>query len=326
MAVANITATALSNISNFIPYWWEKKIYVDAIRKEFFAKFFGEQASGSPIIIKDKLMKGDGGNRIYVNLIGNLETMGVTEENVLSGNEGVLANSNFYVTPLLIRNAIAFNDLAKARSIVDLVQNAGVALADWSARYLDDRIFFALAPVGSTTVPTTQLYPNGHTAATLVTGDKLTLDLISVVRTTLENQGAKPIEVKVGKNRQEVPIYAMVVSEMDAYHLKATDAWKLANADALPAGYDNPIFTGAIGMYDGVVLYTYSSRGSALGTPIRPEVLVISGSNGGTALKVGHNTDTTVDWTKYFPSSGYLYVAGGNAETIAYSAKAAVNP
>ena len=46
----------------------------------------------------------------------------------------------------------------------------------------------------------------------------------------------------------------MFVHPYCARDLKNSDAWKQAQREAMPRGGSNPIFTGMIGMYDGVIV------------------------------------------------------------------------
>jgi len=86
-------------------------------------------------------------------------------------------------------------------------------------------------------------------------------------------------------------------------------------------GDKNRIFTGALGIYNGCILYVRRSVKSAndvLGSPLRPECRLYTGiaASGETTITVGSNTKA--NYTKFFPSTGTLRI---DSEDITYSAK-----
>ena len=118
--------------------------------------------------------------------------------------------------------------------------------------------------------------------------------------------------------KQEIDWFGIVISEIDEYQLKLDPVWTAANNNAGPRSYkENRQFSGAIGYWNGVWVYSHSSVkfGGRLGSFLRPEAQVYTAlTSVATTLVVGSNAN--VKYTKFFPSTGTLLI--GN-EQISYT-------
>jgi N4-gp56 family major capsid protein len=150
-----------------------------------------------------------------------------------------------------------------------LREDAKTALADWLATKVDKAIFTALS-----TTPTTDriVYGGSATAESAIgTSDVMTTDLIGKAKriaTADENTMVKPIKVN------GADVYVMVIDQWQARDLMADTKWIEAQKHANIRGEKNPIFTGALGMYNGVVLHV-SNR-------------ILRTATGASSAKVGH--------------------------------------
>jgi uncharacterized protein DUF4043 len=119
-----------------------------------------------------------------------------------------------------------------------------------------------------------------------------------------------PFDVSMD-NGQERPMYGVVISEVSEYQLKSNSTWNQAQRDAGIRGEKNKIFTGALGIYNGVIIYvlpTIQVSHYKWGSFLRPEArLNGSHSDSVTTITVG-GSDSSVDYTEYFPQSGTNYV------------------
>jgi len=252
--------------------------------------------------------------------MSQLISTGITGESTLQGNEDKLSMSQFDLTVNWIRNAVAFTENLERRVNFSIVSVARQRLSDWIARYIDEDMDIQLITTES---PSTLYAGDASTEATLGDNDTFGTEEIDRIKLALQRKGAIPISVKT-KDGEELDTYGIAISEVDEYWLKGDSVWQQAQRDAGPRSYeDNKIFTGALGIYNGCILYVRRSVRSAnniQGSPLRPECRLSTtiASSGETTITVG--TNTKANYTKFFPSTGTLRI---DSEDITYSAKAA---
>lgn len=316
MAVALNTSTA-TTLTNAIPEHWASKVRHDAIQQAFWSPFEGKEGAGMPILTKDDLTKLPG-DTIHIQTISRLGGTGVTGETTLAGSEEQLSLGQFDLTVDWLRHAVAFTKKATKQANFDAVMAAGRLLSQWLARFLDDNAFSTLISNVTNTI-----YANDATSdATLGTNDTFGTTEIDRIRLALIRQGAIPImTIKDGK--QARPVYGVVISEMDEYNLGADTVWVQAQENAAIRGSKNPLFSMALGMYKGMLIYTHYGLSGYQGTPLRPEASLYGAhlSTETTTITVGVNTNR--DYTKHFPSSGTIKIrraSDGEEEFVSYSA------
>jgi hypothetical protein len=171
------------------------------------------------------------------------------------------------------------------------------------------------------------LYAGNATAVTNLkkldgTINSLTLGSLKRAHSALESIGAEPIMVE-RKSGEEFPVYGAFITAHDFANLKLDPAYAKANELAGLRGEDNPIFTGAVGMIDGMMIYVCRDiRGD--GSPLRPEAKIYGAhAADATTIVVGSDTSGIIDYTEFFPSSGTLSIVNesGAVEYVTYSGK-----
>ena len=314
------TYVAGQEFDSAVPEFWSERLFDDGIRKAFWgSRFEGKEGSNKPIVTKDDFTKGPG-DKIHFQVMSQLISTGITGESTLQGNEDKLSMSQFDLTVNWIRNAVAFTENLERRVNFSIVSVARQRLSDWIARYIDEDMDIQLITTES---PSTLYAGDASTEATLGDNDTFGTEEIDRIKLALQRKGAIPISVKT-KDGEELDTYGIAISEVDEYWLKGDSVWQQAQRDAGPRSYeDNKIFTGALGIYNGCILYVRRSVRSAnniQGSPLRPECRLSTtiASSGETTITVG--TNTKANYTKFFPSTGTLRI---DSEDITYSAKAA---
>ena len=300
-----------------IPEFWGKRLYDDGIRKAFWgARFEGREGSAKPIITKDDFTKGPG-DTLHFQVMSDLISSGVTGEGGLQGNEDKLSMSQFDLTVDWIRNAVAYTENLERRVNFSVVQVARQRLSDWIARYIDEGLFTQLI----ITEGSAEVLYSGDAGSESALGDNDTFgtEEIDRIKLALQRKGAIPLSTKMN-NGEELETYGIVISGTDEYWLKGDPIWSQAQRDAGIRGEKNKIFTGALGMYNGMILYTHRSVKSGpniQGSPLRPEVSLTTGLDNSIGTLVT-GTNAKADYTKFFPSTGTLRI---DAEEISYSSK-----
>ena len=314
--VVEINDTTTSDLDNAIPEYWATKIRLDAIKSAFWgSRFEGKQGSRMPIIANTDFTK-SAGDKIHFQTLSRLFGAGVTGESILTGNEEKLSLGQYDLTVEWIRHAVGFNKRGTKRANFDAVRVAGNELAEWAARYIDDGMMEQL--ISTETTQSTIYAGNKATEATLTSSDVFNTDALDRLKVAMLRKGALPFQVK-SVNGSSLKCFGVVVDPIDAYNLRGDEAWWSAQRDGNMRGTDNPIFTGALGMYNGMIVYEFGNVGGRQGTWLRPECALSAAiDDDDTTITVTLGGVITHDATKYFASSGTITI---DNEEITYSAK-----
>jgi N4-gp56 family major capsid protein len=232
-----------------VPKVWAAKVWKEGTKESYFNKFTASDGS-KPIHVNKDLTK-QKGDKVTFGLQMNLTGAGVTGNNTLKGNEEALTLYDFGVTVDQIRNAVTMYDFDNQKSPYEMWPNIKTALVQWFSDWQDNTLITKW-----TTSPTATevVYAGTNTAENTITAaDKLTCTLISKAKRTAIMHSPKVKPIKIDGEEW----YIMLVGTYAARDLKTDTAWQDAQKNAAARGKDNPIFTGALGSYDGVVLYEY---------------------------------------------------------------------
>lgn len=241
-------------------------------------------SSEFPIQLRQNLSK-RAGDALTFNLAGALSGAGVTGSSDLEGNEEA---QNYYAQRVeadQARNAVRIPWMSEQRTEFSLMAEARPALTTWLAQKIEDDIFEQLSTVngvvyGSATEAQKDqwsddnedriLYGNATSnldgaggsgasgndnsdSVTTVdtTNDILDTDQISLAKRLAELASPKirPIRIENGEE-----YYVMFAHPYSVRDLKSSTAWQQAQREAMPRGATNPIFTGAAGIWDGVII------------------------------------------------------------------------
>jgi N4-gp56 family major capsid protein len=320
---------------------WARKLDREALKRTYMKRFMGSDPDGgredsnAMITIKNQLNKGPG-DRIRVTLRKQLKGRGVTGDGTLEGNEESLGT---FTQDLLIdqlRHAVRSDGQMTEQRVTFSLRNEGMqGLADWWAERWDIWGFYHLAgytpgnttgTAGADTDATGSEY-NGHNTITAptrivrITGattdqGMTTAHNFSLVLLDKAIENAKVGQTGVGK----VPIRPLMVEGKPYFVVflhpyQVTDLrtrttattshpilWYDIHKAALSGGrFDNPIFNGALGEYNGCILHesthvppgVHSTSGLAVSTARRA---VLAGAQAAVCgFGQGHDK-STYDW------------------------------
>ena len=318
--VAEMNVTTVTELDNAIPEKWIAELRADSERATFWGPTFeGTEGSGKPIIRRDDFTR-EPGDTIRIQTFRALARPGVTGNTTLTGSEETLALGQFTLTAEWLRHAVSFNRRATRRAVFNAAKVSQKALAKWLAKAIDDDMDERLIV---TETPTTLQAGNAAAVANLGASNVFTPDEIDRCKYTLMSLGALPFDVLMD-NGQERPMFGIVISEASEYQLKSNTTWNQAQRDAGIRGERNKLFTGALGVYNGVIIYVATNVQSGTrkwGSFKRPQARVNGTHTAAiTTITVG-GSDTTVDYAEYFPATGSLHVRNANGtEIMTYSA------
>lgn len=230
--------------SALVPKVWAAKVWREGNKASYFDKF--TSTDGSKPIQTNKDLKRAKGDKVTFGIAMNLTGDGVTGNSTLVNNEDTLTMYDFSVTTEQVRNAVARYVGDDHKSPYENLPLIKSALVQWLADWKDDTLIAKL-----TASPTAGEVMG--TEASITADNKLTCAMISTAKrkAMLHAPKVKPIKID-GQDK-----YIMLIGPYAARDLKTDTAWLEAQEHAGVRGSNNPIFTGALGEYDGVVLYEY---------------------------------------------------------------------
>ena len=249
---------------------WNEKLFRDSVKESYFARFMGT-GSDSIVQVKTDLESGKG-DRVRFAIRMRLTGAGVTEGQTLEGNEENLTTHTTNLTLKQWRHAVRDDGaMSRQRALFSISEESQAALKDRVTEKIDQECFDAY----NATTPTKIVYASTATSdATLTTSMLLTPDLISKMKAGAET----------GYNRTQTPIrpimiggkkhFVLLIHPDVGYDLKQNTIWQGAQQSGNIRGLSNPIFTGALGMWDNVIVHehenvpiakTYGSGGNVPG-------------------------------------------------------------
>lgn len=267
---AETSISASSEVDALAIQLYSVEIFHEAKRLNFFGRFIGENPN-SMIHMKRNLIK-EKGDRIQFNLVTKLTGSGRSADSDLEGNEESMTFYNDTVLVDQLRHAIRLaGKMTEQRTKVPLREEAKSELARWWADKFTEWIFkklsgTTLADGASTTVGEAAtansniIYGGDAQAANqLDDTDTFTLALLDkakvVAKTGLQLTTTKwkirPLMID-GKE-----YYVSILHPYSIYDLRGTDDWKQAQREANVRGMENPLFSGASGIWNGVIIFEH---------------------------------------------------------------------
>ena len=236
--------------ANLVPKVWAKKVWHEGVKDSYFDKFTA--MDGSNVVHQNKDLTNVKGDSVVFGLMMNLTGSGVEgNRQKLSGAEDTLNIYDFTVQTQLVRNAVSRFEADDQRSQYDMLKEIKVVLKQWLSDWLDNKLIDKLTSNNSSAE--TVYASAAGTQSSITANDKLTTTIISRAKRKAQMHAPKIQPIKIdGMDK-----YIMLVSPWAARDLKDDPKWLAAQQNANVRGSKNPIFTGALGEYDGVVLYEY---------------------------------------------------------------------
>jgi len=246
---------------------WSKTLAREALKATQIQHFIGESASS---LVQEKTdFKKSAGDRLTMTLRMQLTGDGVLGDGTLEGNEERLTT---YTDNLLIdqlRHAVrSAGKMTEQRIPWSIREEAKDGLVDWWAGRMDTAFFNQLCGYTPATdlrftgnnavlAPTNVVRPNSRANdESLTTGDEFTLQLIdtAVARAKLATPVLRPLKIG-GKDKYVMFLHTNQVTQLRTN--TAAGQWlDIQKAATTGDGSrDNPIFTGALGEYNGVILH-----------------------------------------------------------------------
>lgn len=262
--------TTAATVAAQVPQLWSTRLLAQAENRTFWHRFEGAEGSGMPIIRKDDLTK-EAGDTIKMDMVLALTGAGVTGDgNALHGNEEQLKFNQLTFTVSDLSHAVGWTEKAAQLITHNLRNTALNQLTKWLAGKLDTPVWTELSG-GGTTLPAVNAWFAGTatTINTLADSDAAgRLKLADISDAKAYAQSTLKIEPLKTADGQEW--FGLVLDPFALLALKKDSTYQQAQRDANLRGDANPLFTGAAGVWDGVILYSNNRVPTATNTgPIR---------------------------------------------------------
>lgn len=283
--MANVSVSASTPTASVQAQLYAREVWREARVNSFWKNMMGKGAN-NVIQVKDDFAK-QKGDAINYDLFPDLTSRGYAGSNAqtLEGDEESVTIRVDSVVVDQLRHAMRVaGKLDEQRAAIELRPEMKGNLAYWWARRMDDVIFKKLSGVTYTdadaatfgeaaTANTNVIYGGGKTAKTELTqSDKFTPNLVRIAKTIAKTgvRGTTSIWRMRPMNINGKPHYGCVLHPYQVHDMQGTPEWEAAQKEAGLRGAENPIFSGAIGIWNGVVFYEHD--------------LVVTGSNAGVGL------------------------------------------
>lgn len=251
-----MASTSIATTHGLTNEQWRAKLFRTYQEKTFWGKFKG-MSIDSPVQVSQELTK-QAGDAITFALSGTLVGAGVTGNSVLgtgdTSNEEAMAFYNQRVVIDQVRNGTRLaGKLDEKRPAFSMRNSAKDQLSEWMARNEDAALFTAINTADTVDISAAHV-AGGGTTAKFDSVDTIPLMKKEAMFPSGSTRKIRPIKIEDGEE-----VFCIGLNPENALELKQSADWKTINTGADMRGNGNKLFTGALGMYDGCIIYEHSS-------------------------------------------------------------------
>lgn len=255
--------TRVADVDAQIQEFWASDLYSQAERMTFWQKFEGPEGSSMPILRRDDFEKEPGDN-IKFDIVLALTGAGTVGDTVLTeGNEEEVSFRQISMGLTSLKHAVRWSWMSELQITHNMRVTALNQLRKWLAGKIDDMISATLTGetvngfvphTAAASLPTSmKWYSNTATSIATITEstDNITLNDISEIKAyALQENMMEPLRLSDGEE-----MFALILHPYTALDLKQDTDFQTAMREARERGASNPLFTGALGVWDNVILY-----------------------------------------------------------------------
>lgn len=266
-----MATTLYATGNNLAVKLWAKKLFEEALKQTYFSRFMSK-GTDNIVQLKDETSKGPG-DRITIGLRMQLSGAGIQGDGTLEGNEEALTTFTDNVFIDQLRHAVrSAGKMSEQRITFEVREEARMGLQDWWADRLDTSFFNQIG--GNTAQSDTRFTGNQAALAPdaahkkFVNSNETTdasvsttsLFSLTVLDKALEAAvTATPLIRPVKYQGQNMYVgFLHPVQVTDLRTSTSTGQWLDIQKAAMQGGRvdNNPIFTGALGVYNNIILHS----------------------------------------------------------------------
>lgn len=244
-----------------IPELWVAKIQTEGAKENWVAKLTA--TDGSNVIHKNTELVGKKGIKITFGLEMELTGAGVTGNTTLKGQEEAHIVHDFDVTIDQVRHAVSSTEWDTKKPVYEQWPLIKKALVRWYGNWQEKTFVTKMtaSPTGTSSAGEWMSAAAAGTEVGIAATDKLTCALISKAKRRAMMHAPKVMPVKV----EGEDWYIFLAGTWAARDLKADTVWIAAQQSAnVRDAKKNPLFSGALGFWDGVAVYEWERISNTL--------------------------------------------------------------
>lgn len=241
---------------------WSQFFSREVLAMTYMRRFMGTR--NNSVLQMHRDMSQGRGDEVKYDLKVQLTGYGVDGDSVLKGNEQAMVYHQDSLGIDQKREGVSYRMMSQQRTIHDFPEDAREHLADWYARVYDQTWFAHLVgTAGDNAALDTAMNGFGGNAFVLPDADH-TVDNqgspfdLSMVRAIKEKAITASPKMRPIRTSRGEEVFVMFLSPYQVTSMKtATGAtqWTEINASAEQRRSTNPVFTGALGMYESIVMH-----------------------------------------------------------------------
>lgn len=249
------------SIAGLRPQLWRKALFADVRDNLYMTRFIG--SSEQDMIQELEDLNAAKGTTINFGLGMKLSGAGVSGDSTLEASEEAMTDYSTSVAVNQLRHGVVMTgQFDEKRNVYDMRESAKNRLADWWAERIDQELLDKLCGKTTSTFANTPsaaassraIYAGGQSAiGNITTANKMDTKVLDAAKQTaiLASPRIRPVRVN-GKQ-----YYVAILHPYDATNLRQDPVWAQAQRDANIRGEENPIFSGALGVWNGIIVHEH---------------------------------------------------------------------
>lgn len=255
--------TVSVTIAGLRPELWRKQLMADVKDNVYMQRFIGSSEQSMIQELED--LKAQPGTNISVGLGMKLSGAGRTGDSTVEGSEEAMQDYDEDIAVDQLRNGVTMTgNMDEKKSAYDMRVSAKNRLADWLAERIDKEIIDKLCGKTSSTFANTPTAADsshvifsgsagaiGSIAST--SGYKFSTKVLDAAKQNalLNTPMVRPLRIG-GKE-----YFVAILHPYCATDLRHDSDWWNSQKDANTRGEDNPIFSGALGVWNGIIVHEH---------------------------------------------------------------------
>ena len=240
---------------------WRKRLFADVRDELYMTRFIGTSERDMVQELTD--LSAQKGFKINFGLGMKLSGAGITGDSTLEASEEAMTDYEEEIQIDQLRHAVKLTGkMDEKQSAYEMRSSAKERLTDWWAERIDHEIMDKLCGKAASTFSNTPTAAaatrsvwagDAGAVGSVTTAMKFDTKLLDLAKQTaiLATPKIRPLRIK-GKEH-----YVAFLHPYDATNLRQDPVWNQAQREANIRGEDNPIFSGALGMYNGIVVHEH---------------------------------------------------------------------
>ena len=247
--------------TNLRPQLWRNQLFADVRDAIYMDRFMGTTEQSMVQELTD--LKAKAGSTVTFGLGMKLSGTGIEGDAELEGNEEIMTDYDESLSVDQLRHAVRLKGcMDEKKSAYNMRTSAKNRLADWWAERLDQEIIdklcgkassdFANTPTAA--AATRSVFTGGQSAVGSVTSTmKFDTKVLDKAKQVAKLASPKIRPLRIGGKEY----YVAILHTYDATNLRQDPVWHQAQREANVRGEENPIFSGALGVYNGIVIHEH---------------------------------------------------------------------